>query len=122
MEADLAAPRRRLPACGVADPVVQLRRLVIGEANRLPELAGSTTNTHRCAHSLHSPKHSEAARQRCLERSRTLACRRAFRVSDRWQADRPGPFRRCAKRVADFDVDAYARAGVEIFLAAYRPR
>ena len=68
------------------ESVVQLRRLVIGEANRLPELAQALLRTRAgCAHSRHSPIRSATLHEpRCAERSPTLARRRAFRVSRSW--------------------------------------
>ena len=123
MEADLAALAGDYLRAVLQEPVVQLRRLVIGEANRLPELARLYYE--------HAPL-------------RTLAAlTEAFgRLHDRGVLNAPEPslaaehfaflivgrpidqalFDGAPNVLADFDVDAYARAGVEIFLAAYRPR
>ena len=105
------------------ESVVQLRRLVIGEANRLPELARLYYE--------HAPL-------------RTLtALSDAFaRLHDRGALNAPEPslaaehfaflivgrpidqalFDGAPEVVTNLDVDAYARAGIEVFLAAYRPR
>lgn len=103
--------------------VVQLRRLVIGEANRLPELARLYYE--------HAPL-------------RTLnALADAFgRLQDRGLLNTPEPslaaehfaflivgrpidqalFDGAPRVLADIDIDTYARAGVDVFLGAYRPR
>lgn len=103
--------------------VVQLRRLVIGEANRLPELArlyyehaplrtlDALTETFGGLHErgvLNAPEPSLAAEHF------------AFLVVGR-PIDQ-ALFEGARKVLVDFDVDAYARAAVEVFLAAYRPR
>lgn len=103
--------------------VVQLRRLVIGEANRLPELArlyyehaplrtlDALTETFGGLHErgvLNAPEPSLAAEHF------------AFLVVGR-PIDQ-ALFEGARKVLVDFDVDAYARGAVEVFLAAYRPR
>jgi TetR/AcrR family transcriptional repressor of mexJK operon len=103
--------------------VVQLRRLVIGEANRLPELArlyyehaplrtlAALTESFGGLHKrgvLNAPQPSLAAEHF------------AFLVVGR-PIDQ-ALFEGAPKVLVDFDVDAYAQAAVEVFLAAYRPR
>lgn len=104
------------------EPVVQLRRLVIGEANRVPELAAlyydqAPTRTLAAFSDcfarlhdrglLHAPEPGLAAEHfaflvvgRCIDQA--LFC--------------GGP-----QVLADVDADAHVRAGVRVFLAGYRP-
>jgi TetR/AcrR family transcriptional regulator, mexJK operon transcriptional repressor len=122
LEADLAALAGDYLRTVLDERVVQLRRLVIGEANRLPELARLYYE--------HAP----------LRMLTTLAD--VFtRLHDRGLLDAPEPslaaehfaflivgrpidqalFDGAPSVLANIDVDAYARAGVAVFLAAYRP-
>jgi TetR/AcrR family transcriptional regulator, mexJK operon transcriptional repressor len=105
------------------EPVVQLRRLVIGEANRLPELArlyyehaplrtlGLLADAITALHDrglLNAPEPSLAAEH--------FAFLIVGRPIDQALFDG-------APAVLDrVDVDSYARAGVDVFLAAYRSR
>jgi TetR/AcrR family transcriptional repressor of mexJK operon len=105
------------------EPVVQLRRLVIGEANRLPELArlyyehaplrtlGLLADAFTALHDrgfLNAPEPSLAAEH--------FAFLIVGRPIDQALFDG-------APAVLDrVDVDSYARAGVDVFLAAYRSR
>ncbi len=105
------------------EPVVQLRRLVIGEANRLPELARlyyehaplptltalaeAFAALHRRG-ALNAPEPSLAAEH--------FAFLIVGRPIDQALFDGAPAVR------AAVDVDAYARAGVTVFLAAYRAR
>ncbi|HKV17482.1 MAG TPA: TetR/AcrR family transcriptional regulator [Mycobacterium sp.] len=105
------------------EPVVQLRRLVIGEANRLPELArlyyehaplrtlGSLADAFSRLHGrglLNAPEPSLAAEHF------------AFLIVGR-PIDQ-ALFDGASTVLAAVDVDSYARSGVEVFLAAYRSR
>jgi TetR/AcrR family transcriptional repressor of mexJK operon len=123
LEADLTALAADYLRAVLQEQVVQLRRLVVGEANRVPELA-----------------------QRYYEQApaRTLA---AFadcfgRLHDRGMLDAPEPASaaehfaflivgRCidqalfcggAQVLKDVGIDKHVRAGVRVFLAAYRAR
>lgn len=122
-EPELAALAADYLRAVLQEPVVQLRRLVIGEANRLPELARLYYD--------HAPL-------------RTLtALSEAFaKLHDRGLLDIPEPrlaaehfaflivgrpidqalFDGATAVLADLDVDAHAKAGVNVFLAAYRSR
>ncbi|RDH75784.1 TetR/AcrR family transcriptional regulator [Mycolicibacterium moriokaense] len=121
IDADLTALAGDYLRAVLAEPVVQLRRLVIGEANRLPELARL---------------YYEHAPERTLD-----ALAQAFAsLTDRGVLNTPEPslaadhfaFLIVGKQIdralfdgapavlADLDVDAYAEAGVGVFLAAYR--
>jgi TetR/AcrR family transcriptional regulator, mexJK operon transcriptional repressor len=123
LEAGLVALAGDYLRAVLQEPVVQLRRLVIGEANRLPELARL---------------YYEHAPLRTLD---TLAD--VFsRLHDRGVLNAPEPslaaehfaflivgrpidqalFDGAPEVLASIDVDAYAKAGVRVFLAAYRPR
>ncbi|OBA99843.1 TetR family transcriptional regulator [Mycobacteriaceae bacterium 1482268.1] len=100
--------------------VVQLRRLVIGEANRLPELAK--------LYYQHAPVRTLTALTEAFAR---LHSRDLLRVPQPSLAaehfaflivGRPidqALFDGAPEVLAGLDVDAYARAGVEVFLAAY---
>ncbi|MDT5007263.1 MAG: TetR/AcrR family transcriptional regulator, mexJK operon transcriptional repressor [Mycobacterium sp.] len=105
------------------EPVVQLRRLVIGEANRLPELArlyyehaplrtlGLLADAITALHDrglLNAPEPSLAAEHF------------AFLIVGR-PIDQ-ALFDGAPAVLARVDVDSYARAGVDVFLAAYRSR
>ena len=105
------------------EPVVQLRRLVIGEANRLPELAklyydraptrtlDALTGAFRQLHErglLHAPDSRLAA-----EHFAFLAVGRPIDQA---------LFYGAAPLLEGMDMHTYARAGVDVFLAGYRPR
>jgi TetR/AcrR family transcriptional repressor of mexJK operon len=123
LDADLATLAGDYLRVVMQEPVVQLRRLVIGEANRLPELArlyyehaplrtlGLLADAFRTLHDrglLHAPEPSLAAEH--------FAFLIVGRPIDQALFDG-------APAVLDrVDVDSYARAGVDVFLAAYRSR
>jgi TetR/AcrR family transcriptional repressor of mexJK operon len=105
------------------EPVVQLRRLVVGEANRVPELAQLYYDK--------APARTLAAFSECFGRLHdrgllqthepALAAEHfAFLIVGR-SIDQAlfigGP-----QVLAAIDVDGYVRAGVQVFLAGYRPR
>jgi TetR/AcrR family transcriptional repressor of mexJK operon len=122
VEADLRAMARRQVAKVMRPEVLRLRRLVIGEAGRFPELG-------RTFYEL-GPGRTIAALADAFAR---LAARGALRIDDpalaaehfNWlvmsiplnrsmllgDEDAPSPA----------DLDAYADAGVRVFLAAYGP-
>jgi TetR/AcrR family transcriptional regulator, mexJK operon transcriptional repressor len=122
-ESDLAALAADYLRAVLQESVVQLRRLVIGEANRVPELARLYYE--------HAPL-------------RTLtALSEAFaKLHDRGILHTPQPalaaehfaflivgrpidqalFDGAVTVLADVDVDAHTKAGVDVFLAAYRSR
>ncbi len=123
IDADLLAVAGDYLRAVLQEPVVQLRRLVIGEANRVPELArlyyelapsrtlGVLAEAFAALHDrgvLSAPQSSLAAEHF------------AFLIVG-------GPidqalFYGAGEVTAALDADAYARAGVEAFLAAYRAR
>jgi len=122
LKADLVALAGDYLRAVLDERVVQLRRLVIGEANRLPELARlyyehapvrtltSLANAFAQLHDrglLNAPESSLAAEHF------------AFLIVGR-PIDQ-ALFDGAPTVLANFDVDAYARAGVDVFLAAYRP-
>ncbi len=105
------------------EPVVQLRRLVIGEANRVPELArlyyehaplrtlGALADAFAALTDrgvLNAPQPSLAAEH--------FAFLIVGRPIDQALFDGAGEV------AAALDADVYARAGVDVFLAAYRAR
>jgi TetR/AcrR family transcriptional repressor of mexJK operon len=122
LENDLAALAGEYLDAVLQEPVVQLRRLIVGEANRVPALAqlyyeqapGRTlaafAECFRTLHehgALHAPEPSLAAEHF------------AFLVVGRY-IDQAlfcgGP-----QVLAGVDVHSHARAGVRVFLAGYRP-
>jgi TetR/AcrR family transcriptional regulator, mexJK operon transcriptional repressor len=123
LEADLVDLAGDYLRSVMQESVVQLRRLVIGEANRLPELArlyyehaplrtlGSLSDAFARLHErgvLSAPEPSLAAEHF------------AFLIVGR-PIDQ-ALFDGAPAVLADVDVDSYARAGVGVFLAAYRSR
>jgi TetR/AcrR family transcriptional repressor of mexJK operon len=105
------------------EPVVQLRRLVIGEANRLPELAQlyydrAPTPTLAALADAFGSVHDRGLLY--APESRLAAEHFAFLVIGR-PIDQAlfygGP-----QVLASIDIDSYTRAGVDAFLASYRPR
>jgi TetR/AcrR family transcriptional repressor of mexJK operon len=105
------------------EPVVQLRRLVIGEANRLPELARLYYE--------HAPLRTLTALADAFARLHdrgVLNAPRAALAAEHFAfliVGRPidqALFDGARQVLVDVDVDAYARSGVDVFLAAYRPR
>jgi TetR/AcrR family transcriptional repressor of mexJK operon len=105
------------------EPVVQLRRLVVGEANRVPALAQQYYEQ--------APARTLAAFAECFSA-----------LHDRGLLDAPQPtlaaehfafliVGRCIDQalfcggpqvLSGVDVDGYVRAGVRVFLAAYQTR
>jgi TetR/AcrR family transcriptional regulator, mexJK operon transcriptional repressor len=123
LEADLTDLAGAYLRAVLQEPVVQLRRLVVGEANRLPELARLYYE--------HAP----------LRTLSSLADAFA-RLHDRGLLTAPEPglaaehfaflivgkpidqalFDGAAAALDAVDVDTYVRAGVRVFLAGYRSR
>ena len=121
LETDLTTLARDYLHAVLAEPVVQLRRLVVGEANRLPALAelyydrapGRTlaafADCFRRMHDrglLHVPEPSFAAQHFAF-----LIVGRSIDQALFWG----GP-----QVLAGIDADRYAHAGVKVFLAGYR--
>jgi TetR/AcrR family transcriptional regulator, mexJK operon transcriptional repressor len=123
VEADLRALAGDYLRAVLQESVVQLRRLVIGEANRLPELARlyyehAPLRTLTALSDAFARLHDRGVLN--IPQSALAAEHFAFLIVGRPidQALFDG-----AREVwADFDVDDYARSGVDVFLAAYRPR
>ena len=117
---DLAADYLRAV---LQEPVVQLRRLVVGEANRMPELAQRYYEQ--------APVRTLAAFADCFARLHDL---RLLHVPEPWRAAEHFAFLivgRCIDQalfcggpqvLANVDVDDYVRVGVRVFLATYRAR
>jgi len=123
LEADLRALAGDYLRAVLQEPVVQLRRLVVAEANRVPALAQlyyeqaparMLTAFAECFGRLHDrsllyvPEPALAAEHfaflivgRCIDQALFYG----------------GP-----QVLAGIDVDGYIRAGVRVFLAGYRPR
>jgi TetR/AcrR family transcriptional repressor of mexJK operon len=122
LEADLRSLARALVAQVIQPPVMQLRRLVIGEAGRFPELGRLfyERGPGRTIDALAAAFESLAARGQLRPGDQRLAAEHfnwlvmsipLNRVMFCGDAGRPGPA----------DLDRYADAGTRAFLAAYRP-
>jgi TetR/AcrR family transcriptional repressor of mexJK operon len=105
------------------EPVVQLRRLVVGEANRVPELAQlyyeqAPARTLAAFADCFAALHDRGLL--CVTEPAMAAEHFAFLIVGR-SIDRAlfygGP-----QVLADIDIDDYVRAGVRVFLAAYQVR
>ena len=123
LETDLTALAGDYLGAVLQEPVVQLRRLVVGEANRVPELAQLYYEQ--------APARTMAAFSECFGR-----------LHDRGLLDAPEPslaaehfafliVGRCIDQalfcggpqvLAAVDVERHVRAGVQVFLGGYRPR
>ncbi|MGE2720186.1 TetR/AcrR family transcriptional regulator [Mycolicibacterium celeriflavum] len=122
LEADMMALAADYLRAVLQERVVQLRRLVIGEANRMPALAREYYDR--------APKRVIAQFAECLAR---LHDRGLLSVPQPDSAAEHFAFLvvgRCIdqalfcggpKVLADIDVDAYAAAATRVFLAGYRP-
>ena len=120
LEADLTALGGDYLRAVLRDPVVQLRRLIVGEANRLPELAGLYYER--------APARTLAAYAACLGR---LHDRGLLDVREPDVAAEHFAFLvvgRCIDQalfhggstvLAGLDVDRHVAAAVKVFLAAY---
>ena len=121
LEADLTTLAADYLSAVLQEPVVQLRRLVIGEANRVPELAQLYYDS--------APARTLAAFADCFSRlhdhgllhapeSAIAAEHFAFLIVGR--AIDQALFSGGPQVLAGIDVDSYVRAGVQVFLAAYQ--
>lgn len=123
VEADLVALAGDYLRAVLQEPVVQLRRLVIGEANRLPELA-RLYYEHAPLRTLGLLAEAFAA----LHHRGVLIAAEPALVAEHFAfliVGRPidqALFDGAGEVLSALDVDAYATAGVAVFLAAYRPR
>jgi TetR/AcrR family transcriptional repressor of mexJK operon len=121
LESDLTALAADYLRAVLQEPVVQLRRLVIGEANRVPELAKLYYDQ--------APARTLAAFAGCFS---VLHDRGLLRVPEPADAAEHFAFLvvgRCIDQalfcggpdvLASVDVGSHVRAGVRVFLAAYR--
>lgn len=123
LEADLTALAANYLRAVLQEPVVQLRRLVVGEANRVPELAQR--------YYAQAPARTLAAFAECFGR---LHERGMLHVPEPASAAEHFAFLivgRCidqalfcggAHVLRALDVDKHVQAGVKVFLAAYQAR
>ena len=123
LEADLTAIAADYLRAVLLEPVVQLRRLVVGEANRFPELARRYYEQ--------APARTLAAFAACFAR---LHDRGLLHIPEAALAAEHFAFLivgRCIDQALFYggppvlksvDPAAHARAGVQVFLAGYRPR
>jgi TetR/AcrR family transcriptional repressor of mexJK operon len=123
LEADLSALGADYLRAVLQEPVVQLRRLVVAEANRVPELAQLYYSQ--------APARTLAAFADCFS---ALHGRGLLQVGEPSIAAEHFAFLIVGRSIdqalfyggpqvlAGLDVDHYVRAGVRVFLAAYRPR
>jgi len=123
LEADLTALAADYLRAVTQESVVQLRRLVIGEANRLPQLARlyyehAPLRTLASLASAFAELHDQGALN--TPEPSLAAEHFAFLIVGR-PIDQ-ALFDGAPAVLSAVDVDSYARAGVNVFLAAYRPR
>jgi TetR/AcrR family transcriptional repressor of mexJK operon len=123
LEADLTALAADYLRAVLQEPVVQLRRLVVGEANRLPELAQLYYSQ--------APARTLSAFADCFS---ALHDRGLLRIPEPAAAAEHFAFLIVGRSIdqalfyggpavqASVDVDEHVRAGVRVFLAAYLPR
>ncbi|HEX2398845.1 MAG TPA: TetR/AcrR family transcriptional regulator [Mycobacterium sp.] len=123
LEGDLTALAADYLRAVLQEPVVQLRRLVVGEANRVPELAQLYYE--------HAPARTLAAFAECFS---VLHDRGLLRVTESAVAAEHFAFLIVGRSIdqalfyggpqvlASIDVDDDVRAGVQVFLAAYQAR
>ena len=123
VEADLTVVAGDYLRAVLQEPVVQLRRLVVGEANRVPALAQLYYEQ--------APARTLAAFAYCFSR---LHDRGLLRAPEPAVAAEHFAFLIIGRSIdqalflggpqvqASVDIDDYARAGVRVFLAGYRPR
>ena len=123
LEADLTALATDYLRAVLLEPVVQLRRLVVGEANRVPELARLYYEQ--------APARTLAAFAACFSR---LHDRGLLYIPEAGVAAEHFAFLvvgRCIDQALFYggppvlksvDPARHARAGVQVFLAGYRPR
>jgi TetR/AcrR family transcriptional regulator, mexJK operon transcriptional repressor len=123
LEADLISLAGEYLRAVLAEPVVQLRRLVVGEANRVPALAQLYYDR--------APARALSTFADCMERLHT---RGLLSVPEPAVAAEHFAFLivgRCIDQalfcggpqvLAEMDVDRHIRAAVALFLAGYRPR
>jgi TetR/AcrR family transcriptional repressor of mexJK operon len=121
LEAELTALAADYLRAVLQEPVVQLRRLVVGEANRVPELAE--------LYYTHAPARTLAAFADCFA---TLHRRGLLRAPEPALAAEHFAFLIVGRSIdqalfyggpqvlATIDVEAHVRAGTRVFLAAYR--
>lgn len=123
LEADLTELAADYLRAVLQEPVVQLRRLVVGEANRVPELAQLYYEQ--------APARMLAAFAHCFS---ALHDRGLLHVPEPAIAAEHFAFLIVGRSIdqalfyggppvlASVDVDGYVRAGVQVFLAAYQAR
>jgi TetR/AcrR family transcriptional repressor of mexJK operon len=121
LEADMTALAADYLRAVLQEPVVQLRRLVVGEANRVPELAELYYNR--------APARTLAALADCFA---ALHHRGLLRIPEPSVAAEHFAFLIVGRSIdqalfhggpqvlAGIDVDSHVRAGMRVFLAAYR--
>jgi TetR/AcrR family transcriptional regulator, mexJK operon transcriptional repressor len=122
LEADLTALAADYLRAVLQEPVVQLRRLVVGEANRVPELAQLYYDQ--------APARTLAAFAACFS---ALHDRGLLHVAEPAVAAQHFAFLIVGRSIdqalfyggpqvlAGIDVDGYVCSGVRVFLAGYRP-
>ncbi len=106
----------------LAEPVVQLRRLVVGEANRVPALAQlyyeqAPTRTLAAFADCFGALHDRGLLS--VPEPALAAEHFAFLIVGKCIDE--ALFRGGPQVLAAIDVDAHVRAGVKVFLAGYRP-
>lgn len=122
LEADLVALGADYLRSVLAEPVVQLRRLVVAEAGRVPELA-ELYYRHAPAQTLAAlaGAFTELDRRGVLSIPESALAAEHFAFLIVGRSIDQALFFGGPQTLAGLDLDAYVRAGVRVFLAAYRP-
>ena len=122
LEADLTALAADYLRAVLQEPVVQLRRLVVGEANRMPELAQLYYN-QAPARTLAAFADSFSAlhRRGLLQVTEPAVAAEHFAFLIIGRSIDQALFYGGPQVLAGVDVDRHVRAGVHVFLAAYHP-
>jgi TetR/AcrR family transcriptional repressor of mexJK operon len=121
LEADLIDLAADYLRAVLAEPVVQLRRLVIGEANRLPALA-RLYYQHAPAHTLSALAHSFAHldERGLLHAPQPALAAEHFAYLIVGKPIDEALFNGGPHVLATIDLERYVRAGAKVFLAGYR--
>jgi len=121
LEAELTALAADYLRAVLQEPVVQLRRLVVGEANRVPELA-ELYYTHAPARTLAAFADCFAAlhRRGLLRAPEPALAAEHFAFLIIGRSIDQALFYGGPQVLATIDVEGHVRAGTRVFLAAYR--
>jgi TetR/AcrR family transcriptional regulator, mexJK operon transcriptional repressor len=123
LEADLTGLAADYLRAVLQEPVVQLRRLVVGEANRVPELAQLYYNQAPArALAAFADSFSALHGRGLLHVTEPSVAAEHFAFLIVGRSIDQALFYGGPQVLAGIDVDRHVRAGVQVFLTAYRPR